>query len=101
MGDAAMKPMPERIARKTVKNYVCSNCWGELTLFPAPDRQLVVLCATCKDETKGYVTRHYADRRRDASVYDASDAMKLLRKVGALPQLPRRTKEQNLRELGF
>ena len=101
--------MPLDLAIKTVGRYVCANCWGELEHFNSFDgKGEMVWCKTCKDDTTGYVTRYYADRRRTDSVFENNEANRLLRTIGILPALPGprlrpgETQEQaTIRELGF
>lgn len=99
-----MEALNEALARKTVKFYACSNCWGELEILPdlRESGMYFVTCKKCGDETKGYVTQHFVNRRRGESEFEERDARKLLVKVGILPNpLEGRTKADLLKELGF
>ena len=97
-----MEPLTEALARKTVKFYACSNCWGELEMQPAENGQYRVVCKACQNETKGYVTQYFVNRRRAESEFEELDATHLLRKIGVLdnPHAGKST-QQLLEELGF
>ena len=96
-----VEPMVEELARDTQAKYVCSQCWGGLYLelvegTTYPNRSYRALCAKCGAiNTKGYVTKHYADKARERS---AADLYEVRRGYNFGPA---RTREQNLRELGF
>ena len=99
-----MEPLNFELARKTIKRYACSNCWGELEMSPDPKNagMYQVTCKTCQEETKGYVSQHFVERRRAESEFEKRDAVHLLRKVNILPDpMAGKTKEQLLKELGF
>jgi hypothetical protein len=55
--------MTDRQARHTVKACVCAACWSHLVMHPAPGGMLV-LCALCKEQTTGYVSKNYTERRK-------------------------------------
>lgn len=92
----------DRILRaKTVRDYVCSVCWGPLMdvmVEGVPD----VVCANYHTEHAGFVTKRYADRRKTDSLGDAYDVRHLLQKAGVM-QNPHagKTAKQILDELGF
>lgn len=99
-----MQPLDFLMARKTVKHYACSNCWGELEMIPdeAQPDLYQVKCKKCGDETKGYVTQHYVERRRSESQFEEVNATHMLMKAGVLDNpLAGKTTEQLLKELGF
>ena len=105
-----IEPLTDALARKTIEIYVCSMCWGDLEIHPDPIEQdkNYVVCEQHQEETRGYVTRYYADRRRNDSEFEKLDVVCLLRRMGILPPLthtalrPGETGEQrNIRELGF
>jgi hypothetical protein len=106
-----MEALPEQLARKTVKRYACSICWGELEMRPAIHLEngfYFVVCKKCQDETRGYVTQYFVNRRRGESEFEKRDALNLLRKLHIIPDIersPMRPGEtaigRNLRELGF
>jgi predicted amidophosphoribosyltransferase len=96
-----MQILNDVLARKTVKFYACSNCWGELESIPA-ENGYQVLCRKCGDDTKGYVTQGYVTRRRAESQFEEVNATHMLMKAGVLdnPHAGKST-EQLLKELGF
>jgi DNA-directed RNA polymerase subunit RPC12/RpoP len=96
-----MELVPEAHGRRLVKWYRCSNCWRALVAH-SRDGGTEVLCGNCGEETNGYVTAKYVDRRRAQSVSDAHDVTRMLIKFGYLPDpLAGKTQEQKLKELGF
>lgn len=96
-----MQTLDEMLARKTVKFYACSNCWGELEMIPDCDGYKV-LCRKCGDETKGYVTQHYVNRRRSESAFEEVNTSHMLIKIGVLDNpLAGKTTSELLKELGF
>ena len=98
-----MESLNEELARTTVKWYVCSNCWGELKLHPdlRENRKYFVLCQKCWDETKGYVTQYFANRRRNESEFERRDVVRLLRKLEILPSLPKMTDGERSAIFGY
>ena len=94
--------LDDRLAELTVRDYVCSNCWGHLQKWPDDDRMWLVLCHRCHEETKGYVTRYFAESRRSESVREKSEARILLLALGLIADdLSGKTEEELLAELGF
>jgi len=90
-------------ASETVNKYVCSACWGDLETVrdPRDVTKYFVLCRKCKDETRGYVTKFYANRRRGESESEKLEAVKLLRSIGVLEKPAPKSIEQLKNELGF
>lgn len=74
------------MATKTRKRYACSNCWGELEIVPDMRDSLkyFVLCAKCKDETRGYVTQYFVNRRRGESEFEKVNVVHLMQKLGLI-----------------
>lgn len=99
-----IQPLTDVMARKTVKRYVCSMCWGELEIHPDPletDKNYVV-CKTHQEETRGYVTRFYVNRRRNESAFEKMDAENLLRRLGIIENpLAGKSERELLKEIGF
>ena len=95
--------MDDRLAALTVRDYVCSNCWGHLLKFPTPDGMWRVECARCEGDTRGYVTKFYASKRLAESRADKLDVRENLRGLGILPPTPAEieTPEEMLKSLGF
>ncbi len=87
------------LALVTVRDYVCEQCWGELTYWPV-DGQYEVYCK--KDpEHQWFVTKHYAEKQRSASRSEAREVERMLVQVGILPAPPKRPEAMILKELGF
>lgn len=99
-----MEPMNAELAEKTVKDFCCSNCWGDLELVPdlRGNGLYFATCKKCQEDTKGYVTKYFANRRRIESEFEARDAIRVLQKLDILPN-PNKGKSRNelLKELGF
>lgn len=68
-------------AQITVRDMVCSICWGNLAIHHAPDRMNSVLCRTCGENTRGYVSKSWAEHRR------AEGQAELLEVKRAYPEL--------------
>ena len=97
--------MPELLddgmASLTLRDYVCSNCWGHLVAIPAEGRKWRVECAKCGNETKGYVTKFYAQRRQSESIGDKLDVQINLRGILPPTEIEEETVEELLKGLGF
>jgi hypothetical protein len=53
-------------AHNVRRDYVCSACWGELDYRQDNKynpRDVAVFCSDCKDETPGFVSRKFVERR--------------------------------------
>lgn len=100
-----MDALNETMARKTVKRYACSLCWGELEMRSAIHLEngfYFVVCKKCQDETRGYVTQYFVNRRRGESEFEKGDVTRLLIKLGfAENPLKGKTRADLLKELGF
>ena len=99
-----MEPLTEELARKTVKLYVCSACWGDLETRrdPLDDELFYVTCVKCQIETKGYVTKYFVERRRNDNEFEKMDAESLLRRMGIIENpLAGKTEKDLLHELGY
>ena len=96
-----MQALDFLLARKTVKFYACSNCWGDLEMIPEGEGYQV-LCKKCGPETKGYVTQHYITRRRAESEFEEVNVAHMLMKSDVIENPHKgKTTEQLLKELGF
>jgi hypothetical protein len=104
-----MEALTSELAHKTVKNYSCSNCWGDLEIVSdmRGHNMYFVICPKCKDDTKGYITKYFVNQRRAESEFEKRDVVRLLQKLEILPKtqtplLQGETRQQaNIRELGF
>lgn len=85
------------------EKHVCSSCWGIL-IKSRPvlaERRWIVQCESCGDQTKGYVTRRWAQAKAEMSRAELIEAKYALR--DAVPWLrgPLKTEKQLLEELGL
>ena len=98
-----MEALDADLARKTVKNYACSNCWGDLEITPdmRENGMYFVVCQKCQDETKGYVTKYFVAKQRTASEFEKRDAVRMLQDIGVLPPREKKPAGAMLKELGF
>jgi hypothetical protein len=91
--------MNDALAMDTLRRYVCAHCYGHLTLFADPETRWRIECQNC-GPASGFVTRRYAESRKEASHGEKLEVDQLLERLGLVVK-PRRSIEQNLRELGF
>lgn len=100
-----MEALNKSLGILTVKRYACSICWGELETVSDPRDYAMcfVLCRKCQDETRGYVSKFFVNRRRGESEFEKLDVTKLLYQTGILKREPRehKTQQQRITELGF
>ena len=75
-----LSPHDDLEAQKLIANYVCSGCWGHL-IGHLVDGGTLVLCASCGIETVGYVSKRYAERRRQESSFERMEAAQVLHKI--------------------
>jgi hypothetical protein len=94
--------MNANLALQTVSRYCCARCWGHLLAIPGDDGGLHPTCARrLNDECdgKGYVTKSYADKRRQASM---AELMEVYANYPQLAPIRRHvTVDQVLSELGI
>ena len=94
--------LDDRLAELTVRDYVCSNCWGHLLKWPEDDRMWLVLCHRCCEETKGYVTLYFAEGRRSESIGEERETSEMLQDLGIISRvIGGKTVQELLAELGF
>jgi hypothetical protein len=106
MNDETTNPIPEPMssveAQRTMQRYCCSACWSHLNTYNRPGKGLYVLCPDCKDNTPGYVSKSWVERRKNESHAEAYEAKRNLKE--ALPELNPHAKKQAadiLAEIGF
>lgn len=82
--------------------HVCSACWG-LLIKVRPvltERKWVMQCESCGEQTRGYVTRRYAQMRAEASRAELAEAKHALR--DAIPWLKsKKTAAEIFADLGI
>lgn len=98
-----MEALPLEYALKTVNKYGCSTCWGDLEMKVDIKTGLyTVNCKSCGEETRGYVTKYYIERRRSESVGEERDVRRMLVKQHILPDPSAgKTNSDLIHELGF
>jgi DNA-directed RNA polymerase subunit RPC12/RpoP len=86
-------------AQNLQADYVCSRCWGHLvTRFV--NGGAVVTCAVCGENTPGFVTKQYAERRKQESAAEKAEAQHVLKDI--IPSSSSgKSKDDLLKELGF
>jgi len=92
-------PVTYQMAQNTVAHFVCSNCWGHLVEH-LTDTGVMFLCGSCGEETKGYVSKRYVERRQQESQAERLDARQVLKAI-IKPAISGQSEMQNLKELGF
>lgn len=87
------------LAMDTQRRYVCARCWGPLIVLPGEDRLTQVVCANpTRCDGKGFVTRKYAERRREESI---AEFWEVRSNYPNLVQRPMKPAAQLLAELGY
>lgn len=87
-------------ARKLKDKYRCSSCWSVLDIFPADNGAFTVRCMGCGDNSKGFVTQRFVEKRKEANAFEAMNAKYVLSQ--AVPWMKSKdTEEEILRKLGF
>ncbi len=87
-------------ATKTVRDCLCSDCWGQLAAHYNPvTHKSTVRCATPGCPCNGFRSRKGVERAEQAALADASEARQALAK--AMPWLPKRKEADLLKGLGF
>lgn len=96
-----MAKMNAALARVTIERYVCSNCWGHLIeRFDGDDS--IVECHYCEEETTGFVTKQFADRRIEESAGERLEVKGMLIGLGVIenPHSGKSASELS-KEMGF
>ena len=96
-----MEPMSNAEAQRTKSKYCCSACWSHLNIYNKRGK-LFVLCPDCQENTPGYVSKHWVERRKSESHAEVMDARHNLKQ--ALPFLNEHAKRDAadiLAEIGF
>ena len=96
-----LEAMDDRLAALTIRDYCCSNCWGQLNKFPVKGTQSwLVKCINCGDATVGYHSKWFAEHEQSKSLGDKMDVTSMLTKIGII-QRQRQGVEKILSDLGF
>jgi hypothetical protein len=95
-----VEPMDLHWALLTIRDYVCSNCWRDLIQLPANNQKWLVQCRSCQEQTKGFVTKYFAESRRAESRVELMEARTMLQEMGIMPKSGK-TEAELLREMGY
>jgi DNA-directed RNA polymerase subunit RPC12/RpoP len=88
-------------ALKIQRDYVCSVCWKNLQRKPLDRLEDYVFCPH-HAEHRGFVSKHYVERRRSEDAGDSLEVTHSLRDWGIIENPHAwKTAEQLLSELGF
>jgi len=89
---------------ETLRDYVCSTCWGALTFVhrenDVPGKPWYAICPECKERTAGYTSKKFTERKRVENEQEYFEAVHNLREVLGLKPEPQSI-EKNLSDLGF
>ena len=89
------------LSETTVRDYVCSVCWGHLIRRRYDLEYDLVECGVYGNLHAGYVTKHWVERQRQADQDNASEAKDMLRTIGIIHnEHAGKSEEQLLEELG-
>lgn len=91
--------LPDAQAEQTQRDYVCAGCWGRINIYYQKGGLARVVCDKCGDG-RGFVTKRYAERRREEDFAEASEVRRMLRQIKVITRQPKTTDEL-LKELGF
>jgi len=67
---AALTPVDDITAQVLRRDYVCAGCWHSLYCVHAPGRKWVVKCGECEDETPGYASKYWVEKRVNESLME-------------------------------
>ncbi len=98
--EVTIHEMTPDAASKTVRECLCSDCWGQLTAHYNPrTRASVVRCSTPGCPCHGFRSRAGVERQEEAARLDKIEAVQTLAKV--IPGLPKPAEKDLLKSLGF
>ena len=97
-----MTPVSHHEADQLTTGYVCAACWGTLASYLADDG-CVIKCADCGEDTPGFVSRQFTERRISENLNQYFMAQTALREAvpWMFPHTAGKTSEQLLHELGY
>jgi hypothetical protein len=97
--DNYIAPVSFLMAQGLLDTHVCSSCFGHL-ISHLTNEGVVVTCASCGPATRGYVSKRYAERRRQESMAEKIEAQQVLKNVIPSPNSGKSV-TQLMRELGY
>lgn len=80
------------------RRYVCACCWGDLGVELRGDPDVYYCLKGDRCSGKGYVTRRYADKRRQESYFELAEVRRNYPNIEPAPKL---TEAQLIQALGF
>lgn len=94
-----VEPLDRDQLDETLRDYVCSTCWSDLT-FRYEGGKWYAVCPECGEDTQGYTSKNFAERKRDESESEFFEAERNLRTIlGRAAE--KQSVERNLSDLGF
>jgi hypothetical protein len=66
---SALTPVDNVTAERLKRDFVCAGCWHSLYVVFAPKRKYVVKCGVCEDETPGYASKYWVEKRVNESIF--------------------------------
>lgn len=94
-----VEPILRHLLDEILRDYVCSTCWSNLS-FKHVEKKWYAICPNCNEETAGYVSKKFAERRKEESEQEFIEASRNLRDVFE-PNRERHSIEENLKAIGF
>lgn len=94
-----VEPLSRIDLDETLRHYVCSTCWGALS-FKYHEKKWYAICPACDENTVGYTSKAYAERRQAESTQEAIEAARNLRDILGL-QPDKQSVAKNLQDLGY
>jgi len=70
---AGQIPMDQHRAETVERDCLCSGCWGRVNADFAPGRLWFVRCINCGENTPGYVSKAYVERREQENKFEARE----------------------------
>lgn len=94
--------VPRKLIDGTLRNYVCSRCWGDLGSYRNTDGSYNVFCKNENCDGQGFHKRSYAEKALMENKVDAFEAKNNLRNVipGLFPE-HNQTADELVKLLGF
>ena len=86
-------------AQRVILDCVCSNCWGKLNSYHAPDNMVRVECVNCEGDTRGFTSREMAKLRKKES---QKELIEVLNNYPHLkPDSGEQSADESIEQLGF
>lgn len=91
-----------QLIQDTLRNYVCSKCWGDLGSYRNTNGSYRVFCKNENCDGTGFHKRSYAEKALNENKLDAKEAKDNLRNVipGLFPE-NNKTADELVKLLGF